>query len=147
MGKFIFRLQPVLNIKKQIEDSLKNDLGKAISEYEKEKEIYNKIEQEREEFAESINSKTQEGISIRDLQKYSKYISFLNDKVKYQMEKVKKAQDNVDKYREKLIKATQERKIIDKLKDKKYAEYLKEQLKKEQQINEEIANYKYIANL
>lgn len=147
MGKFIFRLQTILNIKKQIEDGLKNDLGKAISEHEKQKEIYNKIELEREEFAKLIKSKSREGISIKDLQKYGKYIEFLNHKSKQQIEIVKNAQDNVDKYREKLIKATQERKMIDKLRDKKYAEHLKEQLRKEQQINEEITNYKYIENL
>ncbi|HHX17813.1 MAG TPA: flagellar export protein FliJ [Clostridium sp.] len=147
MGKFIFRLQSILSIKKQIEDGLKNDLGKAVIEYERQKEIYNKIEEEKETSVHCIKAKSQEGISVGDLQKYGKYIEFLNAKSKLQMVNVKNAQDNVDRYREKLIKASQERKIIDKLREKKYAEYLKEQFKKEQQINEEISSYKYIEGL
>jgi flagellar FliJ protein len=147
VGKFIFRLQSILSIKKQIEDGLKNDLGKAVIEYERQKEIYNKIEEEKETSVHCIKAKSQEGISVGDLQKYGKYIEFLNAKSKLQMVNVKNAQDNVDRYREKLIKASQERKIIDKLREKKYAEYLKEQFKKEQQINEEISSYKYIEGL
>ena len=63
------------------------------------------------------------------------------------MVNVKNAQDNVDRYREKLIKASQERKIIDKLREKKYEEYIKEQYKKDQQVSEEISNYKYVEGL
>ncbi|MDQ2085893.1 flagellar export protein FliJ [Herbivorax sp. ANBcel31] len=144
MGKFTFRLQSLLNLKRQIEDGLKNDLGKAIGEYESQKRIFNKIENEKEAFAGQINTKSRDGASIRDLQKYSKYIEVLNKKAKRQMENVKNAKDNVDRYREKLIKASQEKKIIDKLRDKKYKEHLKEQLQKEQKINEEISSYKYI---
>jgi flagellar FliJ protein len=144
---FVFRLQSILNIKKQIEDGLKNDLGKAIIEYKKQKEIYNKIEQEKETYVHCIKAKSQEGISVGELQKYGKYIGFLNDMAKRQMLNVKNAQDNVDRYREKLIKASQERKIIDKLREKKYAEYLKEQFKKEQRVSEEISNYKYVEGL
>lgn len=144
---FVFRLQSVLNIKKQIEDGLKNDLGKAIIEYENQKEIYNKIEEEKKNYVDSVKTKSQEGISVGDLQKYGNYIGFLNNKAKEQMVNVKNAQDNVDRYREKLIKASQERKIMDKLRKKKYTEYIKGQFKKEQQISEEISNYKYVENL
>ena len=147
MGKFVFRLQSILNIKKQIEDGLKNDLGKAVVECEKQKDIYNKIEQEKQDHVYSIKAKSQEGISVGDLQKYSRYIEFLNNKAKQQMVNVKNAQDNVDRYREKRIKASQEKKIIDKLREKKYEEYIKEQYKKDQQVSEEISNYKYVEGL
>ena len=37
VGKFVFRLQSLLNLKTQLEQSLKNELGRAIQEMERQK--------------------------------------------------------------------------------------------------------------
>ncbi|TYQ13160.1 UNVERIFIED_CONTAM: flagellar FliJ protein [Acetivibrio alkalicellulosi] len=144
MGNFIFRLQSLLNVKKQIEESLKNELGKAVLEYENQKNTLNQIENEKEELIGHINDETKKGILISVLRDYRKHIEYMNDRVKAQKEKVMMAGNNVDKYREELIKAAKEKQILEKLREKKYTEYQKEQLKKEQNFNDEIAAYKYI---
>ena len=77
-----------------------------------------KLKRKKKNYVDSVKTKSQEGISVGDLQKYGNYIGFLNNKAKEQMVNVKNAQDNVDRYREKLIKASQERKIMDKLREK-----------------------------
>jgi len=64
------------------------------------------------------NGKFGEGISVGELRKYNTYISYLSDRVKLQKENIKKAQLVVDKYRDKLIKAMQERKVLEKLREK-----------------------------
>lgn len=141
MGKFVFRMQTLLNLKTQIENGLKNDLGRAVRELERQRVILNELVNEREEYIDGINSKSQEGISVGKLREYNTYISYLNDRAKLQKENIKKAQVVVDKYRDKLIKAMQEKKVLEKLKEKKYEEYMKEQLKEEQKINDEIVSF------
>ncbi|HOM03255.1 MAG TPA: flagellar export protein FliJ [Acetivibrio sp.] len=141
MGKFVFKMQTLLNLKIQLENGLKNELGRAVQELERQKDILNKINNEMNEYIDSINSKSWEGISVGELREYNTYISYLSDRAKLQKENIKKAQLVVDKYRDKLIRAMQERKVLEKLREKKYEEYMKEQLKEEQKLNDEIVSF------
>lgn len=143
MAKFIFKFQPILDLKTQMEDSLKNELGKAIRRLEQEKTILKSIESERENCINEFNKKSSTGIKVEKIKEYTHYISHLKEQINKQKEKVKEAQDNVDNYREQLIKVVQEREMLDKLKEKKLQEYMKEQLQLEQKINDEIVSFKY----
>lgn len=143
MAKFTFKLQPLLNVKLQMEDNLKNELGKAIRRLENEKDILKGIESEREDYINQINSKSSGGILVEKLKEYSRYVSHLREKIALQKENVNLAQLNVDNYREQLIKVVQEREMLEKLKESKYQEFLKEQLKEEQRINDEVISFSY----
>ena len=146
MSKFFFKLQPLLNVKQQMEDNLKNELGKALRQLEKEKAVLAGIKEEKRRHILEFNEKAGKGISVKTLRDYNVYISHLNDKILLQKEKVKIASDNVDKIREELLKIIKEREILEKLKEKKFAEFLEEQLKEEQKINDEIVSYKCASN-
>lgn len=143
MGKFVFKLQAVLNLKKQIEDSVKNELGKAAQELKRQIKILEDIEIERDEYIHDINSQSTSGTSVGKLKNYNLYISLLKDKMVYQKNNIKNAQKSVDMYREQLIIAVQERKMMEKLREKKFAEYLKEQQKEEQKLIDEIASFNH----
>jgi flagellar FliJ protein len=143
VGKFVFKLQAVLNLKKQIEENLKNELGKAVQELERQKKKLMDIELERATYYQEINDKSSSGISVGKLKEFSSYISHLNEKIKQQKNNIKRAQKTVDKYREQLIIAVQERKMMEKLREKKYAEFMKEQQREEQKAIDEIASFNY----
>jgi len=142
MAKFVFKLQSVLNIKKQQEESKKNELGKAIQILESEKRKLSALENELENTVTEFNEKTKK-TTVQELISYNKYLSSLNSSIRLQKEKVNDAAVYVDKIREELIDAVKERKILDKLKEKKYEEYLTEQKKLEQKTNDEIVSYKH----
>ena len=122
---------------------MKNELGKAVQELERQKKILEEIEQERDEYITDINKQSTSGISVGKLKEYGLYISLLNKKADNQKNNIKKAQKSVDMYRERLVVAMQERKMMEKFKEKKYEEYFKEQLKQEQKVNDEIASFNY----
>jgi flagellar protein FliJ len=143
MARFVFKLQPLLNLKTQLEDSLKNELGKAVQKLEEERKIERQIEADREECIKQIGVKSSNGTTVKKLSEYSIYISLLKEKIELQKENVKYAENNVDNYREQLIKVVQEKKMIEKLKEKKMEEFLKEEQKEELGINDEIVSYKY----
>ena len=143
MGKFIFKLQPLLNVKKQMEDNLKNELGKSIQKLEKEKDRLKKIEKESEDVIFKINSEVCKGIFVCKLKEYGSYVGYLKEKAELQKENINYAQTVVDKYREQLIAVVKEREMLEKLREKKCKEYNEEQLKIEQMLIDEINSYKY----
>jgi flagellar FliJ protein len=147
MAKFRFKLQAVLNIKEQTEDNLKNELGKALRKLEKEKEILKGIENERDKYIERFNVQSGKGIVVEKLKEYTIYISHLRNRMERQKDNINLAHKNVDNYREQLVKVVQERKILEKLKEKKYQEFLKEQLMEEQKLADEMVSYKYFNRL
>ncbi|NLE02588.1 MAG: flagellar export protein FliJ [Fibrobacter sp.] len=144
VGKFVFRMQSLLDLKTQMEQSIKNELGRAIQEMERQKRILNGLIEEREVYIFNVNQMYEKSVTVAKLREYSTYISYLNDRVRVQQDNVIIARNNVDKYREKLIKAMQEKKMFDKLKEKKHEEYMKEQLKVEQKLNDEIVSFNIV---
>ncbi len=143
MAKFTFKLQPVLNLKIQMEDSLKNELAKAIRKLEREKDLLNTIELERDQLVGQMCCESSKGIRVSSLKEYGGYISFLVQKAQIQKENINYARGNVDRYRDQLIKAVQEKEMLQKLKEKKYEEYSAEQSREEQKINDEVISYNY----
>jgi len=143
MVKFKFRLQPLLNIKIQLEDSAKNELGKAVQKLEEEKEKGRSLLRHREKYINGLREKSSSVARIEELRSYTMYISSLAKKVEDQNKNIKEASDIVDRYREELIKIVKERKILEKLREKKLNEYLIEMSKDEQKRMDEIVSYKY----
>lgn len=143
MGKFKFKLQTLLNVKIQMEKSVKNDLGKATFRYEEEKRILEDIERTIQQEMENINQMVGKGVFVGKLKEYNSFLGMLKNKAWDQKENINKAREIVDRYREELIKAVKEREILEKLRDKKYIEYQKEQLQEEQKINDERVSFDY----
>jgi len=66
----------------------------------------------------------------------------MQKEITWQKETVKKEKENVDKVREELLQAMKDRKILEKLKEKRYDEYLIESKAEEQKVNDQIVSYK-----
>lgn len=143
MGKFIFRLQSLLNIKSQTEESIKNELGKALKKIEEERHVLVKLENESEDCIYDLNKGTFEGIKVDKILKLKTYLQYLNEKIVGQKEYINDLQDNADRIRERLLKIMQERKMLDKLKEHKFQDYLYENERSEQKILDEIAGNKF----
>jgi len=141
MAKFVFKLQPLLNIKSQMEDSLKNELGKAIRRLEKEKEILRGLEAGMSDSIDRFNSKSAKGILVGELREYSAFISHLKGSMELQKENINNARINADNIRGLLIKATQEKEMLEKLKESKRQEFLKEEKKQEQKLYDEYISF------
>jgi flagellar FliJ protein len=141
MANFIFRLQPVLNVKIQMEDSLKNELGKATQRLEAEARLLQRLETARDMHTSQMNEKSEKGSNIKELRDYSSYIFYIDSQISIQKDNVNSARENVDKHREMLIKAVQEKEMLQKLRDRQLEIWQKEQLRLEQGITDEIVSY------
>ncbi|MCR4434498.1 MAG: flagellar export protein FliJ [Clostridiales bacterium] len=147
MAKFEFKLQPLLNVKTQMEDGLKNELGKAIKNLEKEKSLLKCIEDEMGNCIHRINSESAHGIKVEKLREYNVFISCLKEKAEKQKDNVNITQKIVDNIRERLIKIMQEKEMLEKLKERKYSQFMQECLKEEQRVNDEVISFKYMNSL
>lgn len=143
MKKFGFRLEAVLNLKTQMEDNAKNNLARSARELECQKECLEELKNLNEATIGSLNNEIDNGIPVYRIKDYNSYFSLMKNKIINQKENVNIAQKDVDINREVLVRAVQERKILDKLKEKKYQEYLKEQNKSEQQLIDELNSFKF----
>lgn len=140
MAKFVFKLQPVLNVKKQQEDNIKNELGKAVRKLEAEKQKLAGLLNALDGIVDDFNDKTRK-TTVRKLVLYNGYLSLLGSKIKHQKVNVNKASLNVDKIRGELILAMKDRKMLEKLKDRRYELYLNDQKAAEQKTSDELAGY------
>ncbi|MDP4179484.1 MAG: flagellar export protein FliJ [Bacillota bacterium] len=143
MAKFFFKLQPLLNIKTQLENNAKNELGKAVQKLEEEKDRKKQLENYRQKYIDDFGEKSGKGMRVEKLKEYTAYISHLAHKIEAQNKNIKEASENVDKHREELVAIVKEIKILEKLKEKKYKEYLNELQKDEQKVIDELVSYKY----
>lgn len=141
MPSFKFRLQTLLNLKKQFEKSAKNELGIAIMKLEEEK---GKLKSICDEIYDNTNDfrKACSGIILPEkIKELKSFLEFLHGAKERQEENVKKQEENVDKIREKLVEIMKEKKVLENLREKEFHEYLKEEERKEQLRVDELVSY------
>lgn len=146
MAKFDFRLQVLLNVKRQLEKSVKNELGAAIRELENQKAILNEMQlviasQENEYRKDGVRK-----IRLSKLKQRLEYIRSMYEKEDLQQQRVNEEIRNVDKIRVRLIEIMKEKKLLEKLKEKELIEFKKQQDKIERVHIDELASYAKYTN-
>lgn len=144
MAKFKFKLQTLLNLKHQLEESKKNEMGQLARRLEEEKRLYKKIEEDRENYIKMFSDESQKGMTVSKIRDLNRFISVLKERLNKQQENVNLASENVEKCREELIQIVKEREMLEKLKEKKFQQYIREELRKEQLMSDEVAGFRYM---
>ncbi|OPX44589.1 flagellar biosynthesis chaperone [Ruminiclostridium hungatei] len=143
MQKFGFRLESVLKLRTQLEDNAKNNLAQAARELENQKNCLVELEETREASRRALTSAVDGGVPVYQVRNFNSFFGLMKNKIVRQKENVNNAQNDVDINREALVKAMQDRKIIEKLKEKKHEDFLKEQNREEQLLIDELNSYKF----
>jgi flagellar FliJ protein len=141
MASFKFNLETVLKLKIQLENSAKNEVGKAVSFLEKQKQLLFDLENKMVEIILERNTLARK-TTVKNLRDYSGFLKYINEKIDEQKIMVNHAEKNVDILTKKLIEASKDRKIFEKLKEKKYHEYLMEEQKKDEKLIDELISFK-----
>jgi len=142
MAVYKFRLQKLLNYKVSIEEEKKNELSKASKRLEEEKKRLIELKQKLNEMNSALHEKTSQGMTVNELKILANYIDYYKGSIKEQKVKIKMAEDYLSTCREELIKATQEKKMIEKLKEIDYGKYLYEEQKKEERLVDDLVSFK-----
>ncbi|HOT75946.1 MAG TPA: flagellar export protein FliJ [Candidatus Wallbacteria bacterium] len=142
MKKFSFKLDSLLNVRKKREELVIQELAEAQMA---EQRIHGQINDTRNTIAlmiEESKSYLKSSINVESLLLSRNYIEFLKRKLAELEARLEEAKQKTLKIKEKLSEAVKERKIIETLKEKQFAQYKKEYNKQDNAQMDEIANNK-----
>ena len=142
MAAYKFKLQKLLDYKISIEEEKKNELSLAIKRLEIEKSKLAELKQKQNEMNSFFHEKTSLGMAVNELKLLANYIDYYKRSIKEQKIKIKMADDYLSTCRDELIKATQEKKMMEKLKEIDYKKYLYSEQKKEEKIIDDLVSFK-----
>jgi len=132
---FVFSLEKVLGLRKYNEDEKKIELGRAIAVLTELEGRINVLARER---ARAAGAQFSPGNSAALIQQYMYYLLRLDNTMEQLLEEAALAEMKVEEAREAYVEASKERKVLDKLKDKRYKEYRKEMIAAETKVLDDI---------
>lgn len=142
MPSYKYKLQNLLDLKITIEDEKKNQFGLAVKRLENENLKLQEIMQDMEAMRIQLEQKSSEGIKADNLKIISDYMTYYKNSIKRQKLMIKMAEDYLNDCRAELIKATQEKKMMEKLKEIDHTKYLYEEQKIEEKIVDDLVSFK-----
>jgi len=131
MKAFAFRLEKLLNLRKFYEDEAKIELGRAVGVLA---ELEGKITALAAERVRAAAAQFRPGNSAVEIQQYMYYLVRLDNTKERLLKEAAIAEMKVEEAREAFLEASRERKVLDKLKEKKQKEYHKIKIDEETKI-------------
>ncbi|MDR0684232.1 MAG: flagellar export protein FliJ [Spirochaetaceae bacterium] len=123
MKRFAFRLEKVLKLRSHAENDAKAELGRALSDL-------SRIESRLDDLAAAQKTAWEQrfsgGMSARKLYSYENYLQRLEAEKQQLLKEAAAAAGEVEKARELWAEARAGLKVMENLKEKKYADYRKE---------------------
>ncbi len=144
MSKFKFKLETVLKVKTRVEDLRKIELREAELRREKARLELCRWQDEVEANIRIYREKFQQRIVPEEANNYHLYLTWLNRQVDSALLKLQECEREVNERRLKLIEASKEKRILEKLKEKAYQAYQAEQLNIEIKFLDELGTGRFI---
>ncbi len=141
MKKFQFRLQKLLDVRTAAERLIQNELAVVVGEQNalksKQQEFLEKLNKEKSKLHENIKDNA---LSVDDMLAFQKFSKFTDVLVAGTERDIEKLQPKVNEIRGRLVEAVREKKIVEKLKERKLEkweyEYNKMMEKEADEINQ-----------
>ena len=143
MAKFRYRMQSILNIKYQLENQAKMDLGRAQVRLMEEEEKLQTLIDRKEAYLEEGRRMRSKMLHVSELRDNSNAVSVMDEMIDRQKEQVAKAEEAVEAARVRLQEVMQERKMHERLKEKALEQFRREENAAEFKSVDELTSYTY----
>ena len=143
MTRFSFRLESILQIKIKLEEQAKMEFAAVKIRLNEEEEKLDLLKAKKEAYEQALKKLYMDELDIRMINFTAGAVRIVDGQIKTQVFAVKRAQKQVELASEKLNKVMQERKSMEKLKENKFAEYMKEYNEEESKQTDELISYQY----
>ena len=140
MMGYNFRLEKVLNFKETIEGFKKAEYGEVHQKLNKEESILLDYNMYKENLLKDKDESTRK-TSIGNLKLFNNYLKDISKNIETQEQIVDDTKVELEKVKEELMIAMQEKKSLEKLKEKDYEEYRDVSNKKEEKLIDEIVTF------
>lgn len=144
MARFIYNLQNVLEVKKKLEDQQKTAFGLANARVVEEQQKLQELFVRDARYQAQLKELTQGSINIGEIKICKNAIAAMKSKIRDQMIELSKAQRALERERERLNEAMQERKMHENLREKAFAQFLEDEAKEESKITDELVSYRHL---
>ena len=141
-----FSLQPVLNHRKLVEETLQKELAQLKRDLGDEKHRLKAYKRAKNNVIGELRQKQREGVAISEVLMYVDFLDCLSRDLEKQREIVLEVERQYGDKRVDLIEAMKQRKILGKLRERKEKEYTYEIMRNEQNFLNEVATNRFIRN-
>ncbi len=143
MAKFIYRMQNILNIKYKLEDQAKNEFMIANRILQEEEEKKNVLLARKREYQEEAKTLLSSRLDVFRIRENKEAILKMDEFIKEQELVIEKARMVVEEKAQKLALLRQERKAQEKLKEKAFEVFIREENAKESKEVDERVSFTY----
>lgn len=134
-----FHLQPLLSYKQNLEDLQQIELAQLKAACAREEEELRRLEELQQEAARHLRTYEAESQLNLELIKLAfKFLESLRERIARQSEVVAQLVDQVETKRQQLVKTMQERRVLEKLKERYLAEIEEQNRRQEMRLNDEV---------
>ncbi len=125
MKKFQFKLHKLLDLREAREKQIKNELAELVNlqniERNKQIELQQSMSQRKEALRTSMVKKT---FSYNEVLTYERFTDNATKAINIAETKIRQMEPAIQRVRGRLMEASKEKKVVEKLKERKYREYL-----------------------
>lgn len=146
MAKFIYKMQNILNIKMRLETQAKTEFAEAMTRLNVEEEKMRQLIAGKRRYEEKIKSMSDKKLNVLELKHSNEAIKTMQDLMQQQAVVLRIAERNLERARQKLNEAMQDRKIHEKLKEKAFDEFKLELNDEEKKEIDELVSFSYNNN-
>lgn len=143
MAKFLYRMQNILDIKYKLEESAKQEYAEAMRRLNEEEEILCALKDRRQGYYEEYHAAIQGMLDFLKIDECINSLDIMDGMIAAQMEMVRKRSKELEQARVKLNQVMQERKTHEKLREKKFDEFLNELKSEENKVTDEVVSYQF----
>ena len=143
MANFKYSMQNILEIKMKLETQAKNEFSIANRKYQTEKDRLDELVLKRVGYETRLKESLCGELNIRDINNLKKDINSIKSAIRTQLSNVKKAEDELEIKRYALNELMKERKTHEKLREKKFDEFQKEERDNESKEIDQLVSFTY----
>lgn len=143
MAKFTYRMQSILDIQYQLETQAKMELGRAQMKLMEEEEKLQELIDRKEAYLEEGRKMRSDALRVDDLRDNRNAVMIMDEMIEVQKGQVALADKEVEAARLKLQGIMQERKMHEKLKEKAFEQFMREENAAEGKAVDELTSYTY----
>jgi flagellar FliJ protein len=144
--RFNFSLERIMKLRKKFEDLAKEELSKKIKERQEVEERIYTIDLKVSEFEKDFNTELKFTISPQKLQQLIEYREFLKKERIRLIKFLQKKLSEENAARQEYLKKKNEREVLEKLRERKYDDFMTELRKIESKEMDEVAQNKFLRN-
>ena len=143
MAKFVYRMQSLLDIQYQLESQAKMEFGRAQMRLNQEEDKLQVLIDRKAAYLEEGRRLRSSRLHIMDLKDNRNAMLIMDDMIETQRGQVALAQKAVDEARRRLQEVMQQRKMHEKLREKAFATFVREENAAEHKAVDELTSYTY----